>query len=78
MFALAASGIFSVVCASMFALNCLACSRKQARSQVAADAALLKANNAVAANAKLEILIAIFPIINLPPSWTPREASTMQ
>jgi hypothetical protein len=39
----------------MAALNCFACARRQARSQVAADTTLLMANNEIAANIATEI-----------------------
>jgi len=68
MFALAASGIFSTVCASMFALNCFACSRRQARSQVVADAKLVDVNNAKAINGKWKIIFGVFGVIFVTPN----------
>jgi hypothetical protein len=55
----------------MAALNNLACSRRLAHSQVTADAELLKTNNAVAVNAKLQISVAILShqSSSLKPSW---------
>src|ERR1700730_17172557 len=61
--ALAPSGCFSVVRASMFALNCFICSKRQARSHVAADVRPVRAKNAKAMAGEPEIALSVFTLI---------------